>query len=105
MKVVGPELFEYAARTALELGIEIGAVDHVIPHQANGRLAELIAPRLGIAAGKIVINADRVGNTGSAAIWLALDGLRANLSTGAEALALGAEATKYMFGGFLYRHG
>lgn len=105
VKRAGPALFEHGARTAQALGIELGAVDRIIPHQANGRLAALIAPLLGLAPERVAVNADRVGNTGSAAIWLALAQLRAALPAGAEVLALGAEATKYMFGGFLYRHG
>jgi 3-oxoacyl-[acyl-carrier-protein] synthase III len=105
VKRIGPALFEHGVRTAQALGIELGAVDRVIPHQANGRLAALLAPRLGVSPERVVVNADRVGNTGSAAIWLALAQLRAALPAGAEVLALGAEATKYMFGGFLYRHG
>ncbi len=105
VKRAGPALFEHGVRAAQALGIALGAVDRVIPHQANGRLAALLAPRLGLAPDRVVVNADRVGNTGSAAIWLALAQLRAVLPAGAEVLALGAEATKYMFGGFLYRHG
>jgi 3-oxoacyl-[acyl-carrier-protein] synthase III len=46
-----------------------------------------------------------MGNTGSAAIWLALADLRKRVRPGASVLALGAEATKYMFGGFHYVHG
>jgi 3-oxoacyl-[acyl-carrier-protein] synthase-3 len=37
-------------------------------------------------------------------MWLALADLRRNLEPGASVLALGAEATKYMFGGFRYVH-
>ena len=54
---------------------------------------------------RVFVNAGRLGNTGSAAVWLALAELRSSLETGASVLALGAEATKYMFGGFHYVHG
>ena len=47
---------------------------------------------------------DRLGNTGSAAIWLALAQLRPTLKSGQTVLALGAEATDFMFGGFRYCH-
>jgi 3-oxoacyl-[acyl-carrier-protein] synthase III len=50
-------------------------------------------------------NAERLGNRGSAAIWLALAELRTGLEPEASVLALAAEATKYMFGGFRYVHG
>ena len=48
---------------------------------------------------------DTVGNTGSAAVWLALEAHRGRMAPGQTVLALGAEATAHMFGGFLYAHG
>jgi 3-oxoacyl-[acyl-carrier-protein] synthase-3 len=101
----GPELFHHGAAIARALGTGVNDVDHVIPHQANGRMAELLGPFLGTDPSRIFVNADRLGNTGSAAIWLALAELRSRLEPGETALALGAEATKYMFGGFHYVHG
>jgi len=68
-------------------------------------MAELLAPFLGIDESRVFVNADSLGNTGSAAIWLALAELRSRLDPDSRVLALGAEATKYMFGGFLYVHG
>jgi 3-oxoacyl-[acyl-carrier-protein] synthase-3 len=82
-----------------------GCADYILPHQANGRIDIILAGQLGIAAERIVVTADRMGNTGSAAIWLALAQMRPTLETGRTVLALGAEATDFMFGGFLYRHG
>jgi 3-oxoacyl-[acyl-carrier-protein] synthase-3 len=99
------ELFGQGASAAEALGIDVRMVDHLIPHQANGRMAELLSPFLGIEQEQVFVNARRLGNTGSAAIWLALAELRWILEYGATVLALGAEATKYMFGGFLYVHG
>jgi 3-oxoacyl-[acyl-carrier-protein] synthase III len=101
----GPELFFHGAAIASALGSGVRSVDHVIPHQASGRMAELLGPFLGIEPKRLFVNAGRVGNTGSAAIWLALAELRSVLEPGATVLALGAEATKYMFGGFHYVHG
>jgi 3-oxoacyl-[acyl-carrier-protein] synthase III len=105
VRTSGPELFERGAAVAGSLGIAVDTVDHVIPHQANGRMAELLGPYLGIEPRRVFVNADHLGNTGSAAIWLALAELRSGLQPGARVLALGAEATKYMFGGFSYVHG
>jgi 3-oxoacyl-[acyl-carrier-protein] synthase-3 len=105
VRASGPELFYRGAEAARALGIGVETVDHVVPHQANGRMAELLAPFLGIEQSHVFVNADSLGNTGSAAIWLALAELRSRLDPGRRVLALGAEATKYMFGGFLYVHG
>lgn len=101
----GPELFEHGAAAARALGIALDTVSHIIPHQANGRMGEFLGPRLGVEPRRVFVNADRLGNTGSAAIWLALAELRPTLAPGTSVLALGAEATKYMFGGFHYAHG
>jgi len=101
----GPELFYQGAIAARSLGADPVKMDRVIPHQANGRMDELLGPFLGVDPAKIFVNAHRLGNTGSAAIWLALAQLRSKLDSGATVLALGAEATKFMFGGFRYIHG
>jgi 3-oxoacyl-[acyl-carrier-protein] synthase III len=68
-------------------------------------MAEFLSPFLGIKPERVFVNAEELGNTGSAAIWLALAELRKSLRPGASVLALGAEATKYMFGGFHYVQG
>jgi 3-oxoacyl-[acyl-carrier-protein] synthase-3 len=100
----GPELLERGLATARTMGVDIAAVDHFVPHQANGRMAEALAARTSLPAERVFVNADRVGNTGSAAIWLALAELRTKTLPGSTALVLGAEATKHMFGGCLYAH-
>jgi 3-oxoacyl-[acyl-carrier-protein] synthase-3 len=104
VRISGPELFHHGAAVARTLGIAVDTVDHVIPHQANGRMAELLGPYLGIEPRCVFVNAEHLGNTGSAAIWLALAELRSALHPGESVVALGAEATKYMFGGFYYVH-
>src|SRR5260370_1437718 len=101
----GPELFYRGAEAARALGINIEMVDHVIPHQANGRMAELLAPFLGIEQSRVFVNAEHLGNTGSAAIWLALAELRSRLDPGRRVLPLGAEATKTIVRCLLYLRG
>ena len=54
---------------------------------------------------RVFVQADRIGNTGSAAIWIALDTLRAQAAPGDSVVVLGAEASKHMYGGFAYCHG
>jgi 3-oxoacyl-[acyl-carrier-protein] synthase III len=101
----GPALFSAAVAAAASQEITPENVDVIVPHQVSGSIRAQIARHLGVDCDKVFGNADRVGNTGSAAIWLALAELRAGgLASGARVLALGAEATKYMHGGFLYEH-
>jgi 3-oxoacyl-[acyl-carrier-protein] synthase III len=99
----GLELLLHCAAAAERTGS--GPCDYVLPHQANGRMDSILTAPLGVARERIVVTADRLGNTGSAAIWLALARLRPALKPGQTVLALGAEATDFMFGGFRYHHG
>jgi 3-oxoacyl-[acyl-carrier-protein] synthase-3 len=100
----GAALFVEGLAAAESTGIDPRAVDFFIPHQVNGRMAKHLATHLELDESRVFVNADRVGNTGSAAIWLALAELRTRLRNGNSVCVLGAEATKYMFGGFLYSH-
>src|SRR5947208_5146843 len=63
-----------AAKKALDqAGLSIEDIACVIPHQANLRIIEAIADRLGISRDKIFVNLDRFGNTSAAAVAIALD--------------------------------
>jgi len=44
-----------------------------IPHQANVRILNAVAERLGLEPDRLVVNMDRYGNTSAASIPLALD--------------------------------
>ena len=102
INATGRALFDAGARAAATAGMGLDAADRVIPHQVSGRIGTQLAEHLGIAEDRFFVNADRVGNTGSAAIWLALDEMRGSGTwPGHCALVLGAEATKHMHGGFV----
>jgi 3-oxoacyl-[acyl-carrier-protein] synthase-3 len=63
-----------AAKKALEqASLSIEDIACVIPHQANLRIIEAIADRLGISRDKMFVNLDRYGNTSAAAVAIALD--------------------------------
>jgi 3-oxoacyl-[acyl-carrier-protein] synthase-3 len=63
-------------------------VDLVIPHQANIRIIEAVAKRLGVEDGRVFINIDRYGNTSSASIPIALDEARRQGRIGEGSLIL-----------------
>jgi 3-oxoacyl-[acyl-carrier-protein] synthase-3 len=48
-------------------------MDWIIPHQANVRIIDAFASRLGLPRERVVINVDRVANTSAASIPIALD--------------------------------
>lgn len=102
----GEKLFEQGVAAILSRGYKLEDFDYIIPHQVNGHLAKLMSKHLAIPASKIVVDADSLGNLGSAAIWVSLNRLihSGKLTQGQRVLVLGAEATKYMYGGFVYTH-
>lgn len=81
VKMKGNETFKVAVRTleatareALAANkMEVADVDVFIPHQANLRILNAVAERLGLEQARVLINMDRYGNTSAASIPLALD--------------------------------
>lgn len=53
-------------------GWAVGEVDRFVGHQANRRILDAVAHRLGVPADRVVANLDRVGNTAAASIPVAL---------------------------------
>lgn len=101
----GGALFGAGIQALAMAGHAPDTVDLVVPHQASGRIGARLAAHLAIPAARFFVNANRLGNTGSAAMWIALAEARAaGLRSGATIAALGAEASKYMYGGFVYAH-
>ena len=80
LRMEGREVFRHAvanlaaiAGEALEAaGLSTDAVDWLVPHQANRRIIDATARKLGIPAEKIIVTVDRHANTSSASIPLAL---------------------------------
>ena len=56
-------------------GISLDEIDHVVTHQANIRIIEFAAKKLGIPKEKFVVNIGKYGNTSSASVPIALDEL------------------------------
>lgn len=100
----GADIFREAFAAAVRTGIDPGKVSYFLPHQVSGRIGAQLASHLDIEERRIFVNAQRLGNTGSAAVWLALAELRKSLQSGDSVCVLGAEATRHLFGGFLYVH-
>jgi 3-oxoacyl-[acyl-carrier-protein] synthase III len=80
IKMKGNETFKVAVRSLTEVcqevlagaGVSAEQIDLFVPHQANKRIIDAVAERLGVPAEKIYINLERVGNTSAASIPLAL---------------------------------
>jgi 3-oxoacyl-[acyl-carrier-protein] synthase-3 len=80
LRMEGREVFKYAVAMITDVVVDAFAatgytaadVDWFVPHQANKRIIEGSAQKLGIAPEKTVITVDRHGNTSAASIPLAL---------------------------------
>ncbi|MBV9876143.1 MAG: ketoacyl-ACP synthase III [Verrucomicrobia bacterium] len=66
-------MFNAANRVLDEAGLSYEDIGCVIPHQANLRIIEAIAERMGLPMEKFYVNLDRFGNTSAAAVAMALD--------------------------------
>jgi 3-oxoacyl-[acyl-carrier-protein] synthase-3 len=66
-------LDEVARETAAKAQMPLDSIDWLIPHQANVRILNATAKKLGLPADKLVVTVDRHGNTSAASIPLALD--------------------------------
>ncbi len=80
MKMQGQEVFRRAVRAITEsstttierAGVSVSDVAWFVPHQANLRIIEAAAKRIGIGTERTITNIERYGNTSSASIPLAL---------------------------------
>lgn len=81
LKMQGNEVFKVAVRSMADVAkialdannMSVEDVDLFIPHQANIRILEATAKRIGLKDDQVYINVDRFGNTSGATIPLALD--------------------------------
>lgn len=78
--MAGNEVFKFAVKTVSEIalealqraGLSVADVDLFVPHQANLRIIDAAAKRLGIREDRLFVNVDRYGNTSCASIPIAL---------------------------------
>ena len=106
IKASGPDLFLATIDGITDTGHALTDFDWIIPHQVNAHIGQLLSEHTHIPVERFVVDATIHGNLGSAAIWVRLDKLirSGKLLAGQRVLVLGAEATKYMYGGFIYTH-
>jgi len=81
IEMVGPDVFKFAVdifiRQASEVcqaaGVSLDEIDLWVPHQANFRIIDAAARRIGLPIERVAVNIDEYGNTSSASIPLALE--------------------------------
>jgi len=83
IKMRGNELFKVAVRSMEDVSRQVldevkmtpNDIDLLVPHQANQRITDAVADRLGVRPEKVYSNIAKIGNTSSASIPICLDEL------------------------------
>lgn len=81
LRMKGREVFRHAVVNLAEVlgevaenaGITIDQIDWVVPHQANKRILDATARKLGIDPSKVIVTVDQHANTSAASVPLAFD--------------------------------
>jgi 3-oxoacyl-[acyl-carrier-protein] synthase-3 len=81
LRMKGKEVFRHAVvnlaavlgETLAAAGHEPGEIDWVVPHQANKRILDATARKLGLDPAKVIVTVDQHANTSAASVPLALD--------------------------------
>lgn len=81
VRMRGKEVFRHAVVNLAEVlgevleeaGVAASDLDWIVPHQANKRILDATAKKLGIEDSKVIITVDRHANTSAASVPLALD--------------------------------
>ncbi len=86
----GPSVFKFAVKNMADVSAEIMERNHLagndvawlVPHQANKRIIDATANRMGIETGKVMMNIHKYGNTTAATIPLCLFDYESQLKKG-----------------------
>ena len=81
LRMKGREVFKHAVTNLSnvlvevldDVGLKAKDIDWVVPHQANARILDATARKLGLAPEKVVVTVDQHANTSAASVPLALD--------------------------------
>jgi 3-oxoacyl-[acyl-carrier-protein] synthase-3 len=81
LRMKGREVFRHAVVNLAEVlnevlgevGLQSSDIDWVVPHQANARILDATARKLGLPPEKVIVTVDRHANTSAASVPLALD--------------------------------
>jgi 3-oxoacyl-[acyl-carrier-protein] synthase-3 len=77
----GQEVFRHAVTNLAQVlrevmgdaGLTVDDIDWVVPHQANRRILDATARKLGLPAERVIVTVDQHANTSAASVPLALD--------------------------------
>lgn len=113
LKMDGQAVFKVAVKVLAEVahevldaaGMKAEQIDWLIPHQANIRIMNATAKKLGLPVEKVIVTVDRHGNTSAASIPLALDdAVRAGTIKRGDLLLLEGVGGGFTWGAALLRY-
>ncbi len=113
LRMKGREVFRHAVvnlasvlhETLDAAGLAADDVDWIVPHQANRRILDATAKKLGLPAEKIVVTVDQHANTSAASVPLALDtAIRDGRIKRGDILALEAMGGGFTWGASIVRY-
>jgi 3-oxoacyl-[acyl-carrier-protein] synthase-3 len=113
VRMRGPVVFKHAvlklahvlAETLERAGLSAKDVDWVVPHQANKRILDATARKLGLAPDKVIVTVDQHANTSAASVPLALDvGVRDGRIKRGDLLVLEAMGGGFTWGAATVRY-
>jgi 3-oxoacyl-(acyl-carrier-protein) synthase III len=108
----GQQVFKYAVSRMADVSVEMmqkhnltaDDIAYLIPHQANLRIIDATARRMGLSQEKVLINIQKYGNTAGTSIPLALWDFKEKFSKG-DTLIFSAFGAGFTWGSILYRWG
>lgn len=112
IKMEGRDVFRHAVQRLAEVvdetlaanGLDKTAIDWLVPHQANKRIIDATAEKLGLSTDRVVLTVGQHGNTSAASVPLALaHGVAQNLFKPGELLLLEAMGAGLTWGAALVR--
>jgi len=83
IRMDGTEVYKFAVRAvtdsiqavARQAGVALASIDHFVLHQANYRILEAVARRLGVGMDRFAVHIGEMGNASSASIPICLDNM------------------------------
>ena len=113
LRMKGQEVFRHAVTNLASVlrevmataGLEVSDIDWLVPHQANRRILDATARKLGLAPERVIVTVDRHANTSAASVPLALDaGVRDGRVKRGDLLVLEAMGGGFTWGAAAIRY-
>ncbi len=113
LRMEGREVFKHAVANMAEVvhqvvgqaGVKVADIDWFVPHQANKRILDSTATKLGVAAEKFIVTVDKHGNTSAASIPLAFEeGVRSGRIKRGQLVLMEAMGGGFTWGGIVARY-